>query len=141
MAGAGPQVRIATGASTVRPVASGGHRQLNGYPSRKLLLNLPLSLTGGSRKLAYLLIPRGTGPFPVVAFVHDRGAVRIVVWRLIDGERGVGKDWFVGESSWPLRFMDGPLRSNWDLTRYLLGDPWTGAPARSVGRSAMGRGA
>jgi dienelactone hydrolase len=40
------------------------------YVVRKLVFNL----TGDSRVLAYLTIPKGTGPFPAVLLFHDHGA-------------------------------------------------------------------
>jgi len=40
------------------------------YVARKLVFNL----TGDSRVLAYLLVPKGAGPFPAVLLLHDHGA-------------------------------------------------------------------
>ncbi|MBI2842243.1 MAG: L-rhamnose mutarotase [Armatimonadetes bacterium] len=40
------------------------------YVARKLVLNL----TGDSRVLSYMLVPKGKGPFPAVLLLHDHGA-------------------------------------------------------------------
>jgi predicted amidohydrolase/dienelactone hydrolase len=40
------------------------------YVARKLVFNL----TGDSRVLAYLTVPKGRGPFPAVLLLHDHGA-------------------------------------------------------------------
>jgi Abhydrolase family len=40
------------------------------YVARKVVFNL----TGDSRVLAYLLVPKGQGPFPAVLLLHDHGA-------------------------------------------------------------------
>jgi dienelactone hydrolase len=40
------------------------------YTARKVIFNL----TGDSRVLAYMLIPKGKGPFPTVLLLHDHGA-------------------------------------------------------------------
>jgi hypothetical protein len=40
------------------------------YAARKVVLNL----TGDSRVLGYLLVPKGRGPFPAVLLLHDHGA-------------------------------------------------------------------
>ncbi|MBT3269716.1 hydrolase [Candidatus Poribacteria bacterium] len=40
------------------------------YVARKLTLNI----TGDSRVLAYMLVPKGAGPFPAVLLLHDHGA-------------------------------------------------------------------
>jgi dienelactone hydrolase len=40
------------------------------YVARKLVL----SLTGDSRVLAYMTVPKGEGPFPAVLLLHDHGA-------------------------------------------------------------------
>lgn len=40
------------------------------YVARKI----ELSITGDSRALAYLLVPKGAGPFPAVLLLHDHGA-------------------------------------------------------------------
>jgi hypothetical protein len=40
------------------------------YVARKLVLNI----TGDSRVLSYLLVPKGKGPFPAVLLLHDHGA-------------------------------------------------------------------
>ena len=40
------------------------------YIARKIVLNI----TGDSRVLSYMLIPKGKGPFPAVLLLHDHGA-------------------------------------------------------------------
>jgi len=40
------------------------------YIARKMVLNI----TGDSRVLAYMLVPKGKGPFPAVLLLHDHGA-------------------------------------------------------------------
>lgn len=40
------------------------------YRAQKIVFNL----TADSRVLAYLLVPKGTGPFPAVLLLHDHGA-------------------------------------------------------------------
>ncbi|UCH36728.1 MAG: dienelactone hydrolase family protein [Armatimonadota bacterium] len=40
------------------------------YVARKVVLNI----TGDSRVLGYMLVPKGAGPFPAVLLLHDHGA-------------------------------------------------------------------
>jgi len=47
-----------------------GEDDRGSYIARRVVLNI----TGDSRILAYLLIPKGEGPFPAVLLLHDHGA-------------------------------------------------------------------
>lgn len=47
-----------------------GEENRDTHVARKLAFNL----TGDSRVLAYITIPKGTGPFPAVLLLHDHGA-------------------------------------------------------------------
>ena len=54
---------------TFQPVELGEQDRGN-YVAKKIVFQL----TGDSRVLAYLLVPKGTGPFPAVLLLHDHGA-------------------------------------------------------------------
>jgi len=47
-----------------------GEQDRGNYVARKVVFNL----TGDSRVLAYLTVPKGPGPFPAVLLLHDHGA-------------------------------------------------------------------
>ncbi len=47
-----------------------GEEDRGSYVARRVVLNI----TCDSRILAYMLIPKGTGPFPAVLLLHDHGA-------------------------------------------------------------------
>ncbi len=47
-----------------------GEEDRGSYVAQRVVLNI----TGDSRILAYLLIPKGEGPFPAVLLLHDHGA-------------------------------------------------------------------
>jgi dienelactone hydrolase len=52
-----------------RPVTI-GEQERSGYFAKKIIFNI----TADSRVSAYLLIPKGKGPFPAVLLLHDHGA-------------------------------------------------------------------
>lgn len=64
-----------------------GERNMGGYVSRKVVFNV----SGDSRVLAYLNVPKGTGPYPAVLLLHDHGA------RFDIGKEKVIRPWDVGE--------------------------------------------
>ena len=57
------------------------------YMAQKIVV----SITGDSRVLAYMLVPKGKGPFPAVLLLHDHGA------RFDIGKEKVIRPWDIPE--------------------------------------------
>lgn len=66
------------------------------HVARKIVLNL----TGDSRVLAYMTVPKGEGPFPAVLLLHDHGArfdigkeKMIRPWNIDEAKQGSAEEW------------------------------------------------
>ena len=75
------------------------------YVARKLSLNI----TGDSRVLAYMLVPKGDGPFPGALLLHDHGA------RFDIGKEKVIRPWDVSEqrAASAKEWVDGSYGGRW----------------------------
>jgi hypothetical protein len=75
------------------------------YVARKVVLNI----TGDSRVLSYMLVPKGEGPFPAVLLLHDHGA------RFDIGKEKVVRPWDVPDErmSSARKWVDGAYGGRW----------------------------
>jgi hypothetical protein len=75
------------------------------YVARKIVLDI----TGDSRVLAYMLVPKGEGPFPAVLLLHDHGA------RFDIGKEKVIRPWNVSKerAESAREWVDGSYGGRW----------------------------
>lgn len=76
-----------------------------GYVARKVALNI----TADSRVLAYMLVPKGDGPFPAVLLLHDHGARFDIGKEKVVGPWDVSTERAASAQEW----VDGSYGGRW----------------------------